>query len=196
MRRLVSTLAGLSLAAALAAANAAGANAQADPKKQPPPVDKKQTPPAEKKQPPPPPEPKQPATAKHVMFAGNDLKWGPGPSGLPAGAEAAVLDGDPGKAGMFVIRAKLPDGYRVPPHWHPTDEHVTVMSGTLMVGMGAKWDDAGMQTLNGGGYAKMPRRTNHFVQAKGETILQISAMGPFAITYVNASDDPRKKKTD
>ena len=196
MRRLVTTLAGLSFAAAVAVVTAPGAAAQSDPKQPPPATEKKQTPPAEKKQPPAPPEPKQAATAKHVMFAANDIKWGPAPPGLPPGAEAAVLDGDPGKAGLFVIRAKLPDGYRVPPHWHPTDEHVTVISGTLMVGMGSKWDDAGMQAMNTGGYTKMPRRTNHFVQAKGETVLQISAMGPFAVTYANASDDPRKKKTE
>jgi quercetin dioxygenase-like cupin family protein len=187
MRRLVSTLVGLSLAAAVATATAIGADAQADPKKQPPAVDKKQ--------PPAPPEPK-PAAAKHVMVAPGDLKWGPAPPGLPAGAEAAVLDGDPSKPGMFTIRAKLPDGFRVPPHSHPTDEHVTIISGSMMIGMGSKWDDAAMQTMGAGSYAKMPRRTNHYVQAKGETIIQISAIGPFAITYVNASDDPRKKKTE
>src|SRR5262249_14626957 len=70
----------------------------------------------------------------HVLVRPDDIKWGPAPPALPAGAKAAVLAGDPGKAGPFVIRAQLPDGYKVPPHWHPTDENVTVLKGTFMMG--------------------------------------------------------------
>jgi len=144
-----------------------------------------------------PPGPKQPATStpagKHVMVTPNDVKWGPAPPGLPAGAELAVLDGDPGKAGLFTIRAKFPDGYKVPPHSHPTDEHVSVISGTLKAGSGAKWDDASMHSLAAGSYAKMVKRMNHYVMAQGETIVQITGMGPFVITYADPKDDPRKK---
>jgi quercetin dioxygenase-like cupin family protein len=93
----------------------------------------------------------------------------------------------------FVIRAKLPDGYRVPPHWHPTDENIVVISGMFMVGTGDKFDEASMTTLAAGGYAKMPKRMHHFAGARGETIIQVHGMGPFAITYVNPGDDPRKK---
>ena len=137
--------------------------------------------------------PAKSTAARHVMVTPGDLKWGPGPAGLPPGAQAAVLDGDPGKPGLFTIRAKFPDGYRVPPHTHPTDEHVTVVSGTLKAGMGAKWDDAAMQALSAGSYAKMVKGINHYVIAQGETIVQITAMGPFAITYADPKDDPRKK---
>jgi quercetin dioxygenase-like cupin family protein len=140
----------------------------------------------------PPAAAKQAPAAKHVMLLPGDLKWGPGPPGLPAGAQAAVIDGDPGKAGLFTIRAKLPDGYKIAPHSHPTDEHVTVLSGTLKAGSGAKWDDASMHPLTAGGYAKMVKGVNHYVAAQGETIIQITAMGPFMITYVNPKDDPRK----
>jgi hypothetical protein len=141
--------------------------------------------------------PKKPAAAakKHVLIAPGDLKWGPGPAGLPSGAEAAVLDGDPAKPAMFALRAKLPAGYKVPPHWHPTDETIIVISGALMLGMGDKMDEASMQTLPAGGFAKMPRQMHHYAAAKGETIIQVHAMGPFEITYVNPSDDPRKKTT-
>ena len=145
---------------------------------------------AAKKQPPPPPPPK---VAAHAMVTPDKVQWGPAPPSLPPGAQAAVLDGDPGKAGLFVIRLKFPDGYRVPPHWHPTDEHVSVVSGTLMAGMGAKIDEGAMQTLTAGSYVKMPRKTNHYVRAKGETVVQVTAMGPFAVTYVDPKDDPRKK---
>lgn len=187
MRRLVKTLVGFSAAALLAALTAPGVAAQAEAKKQTPPAaEKKQaTPAAETKQP--------PAAAKHVMIGDADLKWGPAPPGLPAGAQSAVLDGDPGKPGAFTIRVKVPDAYMVPPHWHPTDEHLTVLSGTLMMATGSKWDDSALHDATAGSYAKMPRRVNHYVKTKGETTFQVSAMGPFAITYVNPKDDPRKK---
>jgi hypothetical protein len=133
------------------------------------------------------------APPAHVMTNDADLKWGPGPDSLPAGAQMAVIDGDPSKTGAFVLRAKLPDGYKVPPHWHPTDEGVTVLSGSLMAGIGEKWDEASMKTLTGGGFARMPKKTAHYVMAKGETVIQVHAMGPFEVTYVNPKDDPRKK---
>jgi mannose-6-phosphate isomerase-like protein (cupin superfamily) len=94
---------------------------------------------------------------------------------------------------LFILRAKLPDGYAVPPHSHPTDEHVMIVSGTLMMGMGAKAEESSMHAMNAGGYAKMPARAHHYVRAKGETVIQVTATGPFAITYVNPDDDPRKK---
>src|SRR6187402_2394727 len=79
----------------------------------------------------------EPAMAPmHKMMTPAQIVWGPAPPGLPAGSQAAVLSGDPGKPGPFTIRAKLPAGYKMPPHWHATDEHLTVMSGTLAMGMG------------------------------------------------------------
>jgi quercetin dioxygenase-like cupin family protein len=140
------------------------------------------------------PKPAAPA-GQHVMVTPDQIKWGPGPPALPPGAQAAVIAGDPSKPAMFVIRAKFPDGYTVPPHWHPTDEYVTVLSGTLMAGLGDKLDPASMHALPAGGMAKMPRKTNHYVRAKGETIIQVQAVGPFEVTYVNPNDDPRRKKT-
>lgn len=138
---------------------------------------------------------KKPAAtpSKHVMVAADEMKWGPGPAALPEGVQVAVLDGNPDRSGRFTLRAKMPDGYVVPPHSHPTDEHLTIISGTLMVGLGGKIDEAAMRTMNTGAYGKMPARTNHYVRAEGETILQLSAMGPFEVNYVNPADDPRKK---
>jgi len=135
----------------------------------------------------------QKAPSKHVIVTPDQVKWGPPPPALPPGSEAAVLEGDPGKAGMFTVRLKMPDGYTVPPHSHPTDERVTIISGSLMAGMGNKMDEAAMQALNTGAYANMPARMNHYVRAKGETIVQVSAMGPFEVKYANPNDDPRKK---
>ena len=95
----------------------------------------------------------------------------------------------------FVIRAKLPDGYRVAPHFHPTDENVSVLSGTFSAGMGDTFNEGSMTALGPGGYAKMPKMMHHYAMAKGETIIHISATGPFQITYVNPKDDPRKAGT-
>ena len=139
---------------------------------------------------PPPPPP----MAKHVVIAPADIKWGPAPASLPPGAQMAVLDGDPSKAAPFVIRAKFPDGYKVAPHWHPTDENVAVLSGTFLVGTGDAFDEKGMTALAAGGFAHMPKRMHHFAAAKGETVIQVHGVGPFVVNYVNASDDPSKKK--
>ena len=136
----------------------------------------------------------KPAMAKHVALGPSDIKWGPAPATLPAGAQMAVLDGDPGKAGAFVIRAKFPDGYRVAPHWHPTDENVAVLSGTFLVGMGDTFDEKSMTTLATGGFAHMPKTMHHYAAAKGETVIQINGVGPFVVNYVNPADDPSKKK--
>jgi quercetin dioxygenase-like cupin family protein len=134
--------------------------------------------------------------AKHSapMVNAADLKWGPAPPAFSAGAQMAVVDGDPSKPGPFVIRARFPAGFKVMPHWHPTDESLTVISGTLAAGMGEKWDDGAMKTFTAGAFARMPRKTPHYVQAKEDTTVQVHGTGPFTLTYVNPGDDPRKKK--
>jgi mannose-6-phosphate isomerase-like protein (cupin superfamily) len=130
----------------------------------------------------------------HVTLTPDELKWGPAPPGLPPGAQLAVLRGDPSKAGMaFHMRAKFPDGYKVAPHWHPTDENIIVIQGTMMIGTGDTFDESKMKELPAGSYGLMPKRMHHFVQARGESIVDIYGTGPFAITYVNPADDPRKK---
>lgn len=133
--------------------------------------------------------------AAHVMVAADAVKWGPGPPALPPGAQGAALDGDPGKSGLFVVRVKFPDGYQVPPHSHSADEHVVVVSGTLMAALGDKVNPSDMHALKTGGYAKMPAGANHYVRAKGETVVQITGMGPFEVKYVNPADDPRAKSS-
>jgi anti-sigma factor ChrR (cupin superfamily) len=123
----------------------------------------------------------------------SQLKWGPGPEFLPKGAEVAVLSGDPAKDGLYVIRAKLPGGYRVPAHNHPTAEMVTVISGKFHLGMGDKLDEKKGTVLTAGGFAEAPAKMNHYAWTSGPTVIQVHGQGPFAITYVNAADDPRNK---
>ena len=139
--------------------------------------------------------PAKAAASAHTATTAADLKWGPGPDSLPPGGQMAVVDGDPGKAGgAFTIRAKLPDGYKVPPHFHPGDENVTVLSGSLAIGMGDKWDEASMKALGAHGFARLPKGMHHSALAKGATEIQIHGVGPFGVTYLNKADDPRTKK--
>jgi hypothetical protein len=130
----------------------------------------------------------------HVMVTPDRLEWRAAPPGLPPGAKMAVLAGDPTKPGLpYVLRAKLPDGYLVPPHWHPVDENVTVLKGTLRMGLGEKFDSKAGKDLPAGSFSRMPKGVRHFARARGETIIQVHGVGPFEIHYVNPSDDPRKK---
>jgi mannose-6-phosphate isomerase-like protein (cupin superfamily) len=120
------------------------------------------------------------------------LRWGPQPPGLPAGARAAVVRGDPSKAGPFTVRLDFPDGYQVPPHWHPTSERLRVLAGTLLMGDGREWSDKGLRPLGTGQEATVAAQHAHYVRAKGKTMVEIRSTGPFEITYVNTADDPRK----
>jgi hypothetical protein len=124
----------------------------------------------------------------------SDMKWGPAPPGLPAGAQLAVLSGNPEKEGMFTMRVKFPAGYTVPPHHHPADELVTVIEGDFMLGMGDTFDKTKMAAMKPGGYAVAAKTMNHYVTSANGGIVQITSHGPFQIIYANPKDDPRGAK--
>src|SRR5262249_2181518 len=130
---------------------------------------------------------------REVIVTPADIKWQDGPASLPRGAKIAVLEGDPSKEGPFVMRAKLPDGYKIAPHTHPKDERVTVLSGTLYLGLGDKFNEKEATALPAGSYGRMPAGMKHFGWAKGETVIQVNGEGPWVVEYVNPDDDPRKK---
>ena len=134
----------------------------------------------------------KPAGPAAVVVTPDKIQWGPAPPVFPTGAQFAVLAGDPGKAGPFVVRIKAPDGYRIMPHWHPTGEYVTVISGEFHVGMGDKFDESSLQTLPAGSVAAVPTHHNHYAMTKGETVVQVNSTGPFKLVYVNPADDPSK----
>ena len=127
-----------------------------------------------------------------IVSSSKEVKWGPAPPILPKGAMMAVMAGDPGAAGLVSVRLKMPVGYKIPAHWHPTDEQVTVLSGTLAIGMGDKLDETKGVTLRAGGFGVAPAHMNHYAWTKTGAVIQINLMGPFALTYVNAADDPTK----
>lgn len=132
--------------------------------------------------------------AEMSLYPAAEIQWKEGPASLPAGAKFAVLEGDPAKEGFFTMRLWLPDGFKIPPHWHPKVEHVTVISGTFNVGMGDKFDQTATRAMPAGTFGFWSADMKHFAWAKGETVLQLHGTGPWMITYVNPSDDPRKPK--
>jgi hypothetical protein len=131
------------------------------------------------------------AAPAHTVFDANALTWTDGPPALPKGGQMAVLSGDPRQAGPFTLRSKLPAGYTIPPHWHPTAEHLTILSGEVSVGMGETFDTKSMRTMGPGAFAVMAPEMRHYLKTKTETVLQVHGTGPFQITYVNPADDPR-----
>ena len=116
----------------------------------------------------------------------------PAPEVKP-GAQAAVLYGDPGKEGLFALRVKVPNGYHIPPHTHPKPEIVTVISGTIRLGMGSSADQSKAQPLPAGSFFALPPGMAHYVFADGDTVIQINSTGPWGLTYLNPKDDPRQK---
>lgn len=127
----------------------------------------------------------------HEVVLPGAITWVDGPASLPKGAKMAILEGDPGKEGEFVLRVKLPDGFRIAPHTHPKDERVTVLQGTLFLGMGM--DPKTAKEMPAGSYGRTGAGMVHFGWVKGETILQLHGTGPWAIVYVNPADDPRRR---
>jgi quercetin dioxygenase-like cupin family protein len=131
----------------------------------------------------------------HLIITPENTPWSAAPDAFPAGAQFAVLDGNPmGTSGNYIVRLKMPDGYVIPPHWHPADELVTVIEGSFAVGMGEQFSEAALKTLGVGGFVKMPEGMRHYAKANGAAVVQVSGPAPFKITYVNPSDDPRNKK--
>jgi hypothetical protein len=131
-----------------------------------------------------------PADEMHKILKADAIQWGPAPPQLPKGAQVAVVYGDPGKEGLYILLAKMPDGYAIPAHWHNQVENVTVIRGVFNVGMGDKLDKAKAEALGVGGFFSSGSKMRHYAWVSGETIIQVTGMGPFDITYVDPKDDP------
>ncbi len=132
-----------------------------------------------------------PDAAKEVVAEEVAFKDDPA---FPKGAQTVVLHGDPTKPGLFILRAKFPPNYVVPPHTHPGFETVTVLTGAMGSGMGEKADLTKGKMLKAGGMLALPGGHAHYVWTTDEeTIIQVAAVGPFDLVYINPADDPRKK---
>ena len=130
------------------------------------------------------------AAKKAVTISAADVQWGPAPDALPKGAQIAVMHGDPFKKNLFALRLKMPDGYRIPAHWHTQDEELTILSGTFQLAMGD--DNSDVHALDAGAYHFLPGKMHHSATAKGDVVLELHGMGPFDIHYVNPAEDPMK----
>ena len=128
----------------------------------------------------------------HRMVQPNDLKWSDVPS-LPPGAKIAVIEGPMTDAVPFTVRLRLPANYRIPAHWHPAVERVTVLSGAFHMGVGDKLDVQKTMPVVTGGMMILPAKTPHFGWTQEETLIQLHGIGPWGVTYVNPADDPRKQ---
>ena len=124
-----------------------------------------------------------PAPPKIVHFA--DLNWAP----IIKGCDLAPVAGDPNAEGApFLVRLRCVDGAKIPVHWHPTDENVTLLKGTFLAGMGDTFDETKLTAMNVGNFVTMPKEMRHFAMSKGETIVQVHGAGPFKVNWVNPSD--------
>src|ERR1700689_3096480 len=125
----------------------------------------------------------------HVVSKLQEAQWGPAPPVLPAGAEIAVLAGNPMGNGPYSVRLKFPANYAIPAHSHPTDENVVVVSGTVYMGMGDKLDKGTGHAIGVGGFAMMPANANPFAYTAAETTIILYGQGPVEFKYVNPKDD-------
>jgi quercetin dioxygenase-like cupin family protein len=135
------------------------------------------------------------ASTTNNAFTPDAMQYGPTPSFIPPGAQLAVLEGNPlAPSGDYTVRLKMPDGYRIAPHWHPRRENVTVISGSFKVGMGDRFDESSMMTFPAGSFAYLDPDMHHYAMANGEVVVQIHGMSPVEFNYVNPNDDPSRKK--
>jgi hypothetical protein len=131
-----------------------------------------------------------------IVVLPDAIEWGPAPAILPAGAQAAVLEGDPSKPGPFTLRLVMPANYRIPPHYHPAPEHVTVLEGAFHVGMGDTFDAAKATALPTGTFAALGPEVRHFAFTESRTVIQLHGIGPWSLVYVDPADDPRNPPRD
>jgi catechol 2,3-dioxygenase-like lactoylglutathione lyase family enzyme len=137
----------------------------------------------------------QPASSEKHAFTPDAISYGPAPAFVAAGAQLAVLEGNPGAAsGDYTVRLKMPDGYRIAPHWHPQRENVTVISGTFKVGMGDTFDESKMGAFPAGSFAFLDPDMHHYAMSSGEVVVQVHGTAPLQFNYVNPNDDPSRKK--
>ena len=135
------------------------------------------------------------ASSEKHAFTPDAIPYGPAPAFVAAGAQLAVIEGNPGaSSGDYTVRLKMPDGYRIAPHWHPLRENVTVISGTFKVGMGDRFDVSTMAAFPAGSFAYLDPDMHHYAMASGEVVVQVHGSAPLQFNYVDPNDDPSRKR--
>ena len=139
--------------------------------------------------------PAAPAQPQVIVAHAPALAWKAGPPSLPPGAAFVVLEGNPADSAPVTFRLRFPANYRIPPQSHPGIEHITVLSGTLNVGMGDHANFSGGTTLKEGSFGVIPPKMTHYAWTGSDGVtIQLHTIGPWMITYVNAADDPRTRR--
>ena len=137
----------------------------------------------------------QTTSSERHAFTPDAIPYGPAPAFVAPGAQLAVLEGNPAaSSGDYTVRLKMPDGYRIAPHWHPQRENVTVISGTFKVGMGDHFDESKMGAFPAGSFAYLDPDMHHYAKASGEVVVQVHGAAPLQFNYVNPADDPSRNK--
>jgi catechol 2,3-dioxygenase-like lactoylglutathione lyase family enzyme len=137
----------------------------------------------------------QTASSEKHAFTPEAIPYGPAPAFVAPGAQLAVIEGNPGAtSGDFTVRLKMPDGYRIAPHWHPHRENVTVISGTFKVGMGDRFEEGKMGAFPAGSFAFLDPDMHHYAMASGEVVVQVHGQAPLQFNYVDPNDDPSRKR--
>jgi hypothetical protein len=137
----------------------------------------------------------RPSSSEKNAFTPDSIAWGPAPAFVQPGAQLAVLEGNPlASTGDYTVRLKMPNGYRIAPHWHPKRENVTVIAGTFKVGMGDNFDDTKMLSFPAGSFAYLDPDMHHYAMASGEVVVQIHGVSPVQFNYINPNDDPSRTK--
>jgi quercetin dioxygenase-like cupin family protein len=123
----------------------------------------------------------QKAVQSVVRVTPEQLTWLDEPDGL--GFKTAIVEGDPKKAGLYIIQVKFPPGVMSRPHFHRETRYATVIKGTWWTGEGEEFAPGKTISLKPGSYMKHPAGVYHFDGAKDEeVILQLVGMGPSETT--------------
>ncbi|HEX6242551.1 MAG TPA: cupin domain-containing protein [Polyangiales bacterium] len=117
----------------------------------------------------------------------SSIVFRPAPAGMPPGVELAVLEGDPKADGIFTLRLKAPPGFLLPPHTHPVDERVTVISGSVSVGFGSTVQKEQARAFPAGSFYVNPPGVPHYVFSDTGAIVQITGTGPWKVEPVTSS---------
>ena len=120
------------------------------------------------------------------------MRWVEGPPAVP-GSRMTVLEGNPREAMLFTMRLAVPAGTRLPLHWHPQDERVTVLSGSVHVGFGDLLDEDAATKFETGDYYVNPANSRHFVWFTEAATLQITGMGPWELHLVEPEAPPKRE---
>jgi len=131
--------------------------------------------------------------AKPLLLTRQDLDWGLGPDAFPLGVHASIVEGDPDQDEPFTMRFKLPGKYRIEPHWTTREQRLTVLSGSIELALGERFDERKLKTYGEGSYLVIPARARYYLKCDRGSVLELRSQGPWEVNYVDRADDPREQ---